>query len=83
MGVAGSCRSPAVGLIGEPVLQSLAVQVGEPSEAASLGEPVQVGVGGFAVRGRNAPSLHRLDVGVDVLGDRLRQVLGGCGLRRA
>ncbi len=63
----------------EPSLQGFTLQVGEPVETASLEEAFQVSASVRPVHLDDAPRLQRLKVGVEVLADRRRQVLGDPG----
>src|SRR5208337_3946736 len=68
--------------VAEPSLQGFSIEFRDPSEAAIFDDSHQLTAHVVAMHLDYPPSLHRLNVGVNVLGDQLAQVLGD-GLRPA
>jgi hypothetical protein len=73
--VARASRPSVFGFLGEPFLESFAVQVGKPSEAAIGGESGQVALDVTAMHRNRARGSEGIQMGIEVVVDLRRQVL--------
>jgi len=80
--VPGPSRAVGPRFVAEPSLQRFSIEFRDPSEAAIFDDSHQLTAHVVAMHLDHPPSLHRLNLGVNVFGDRLAQVLGDTGFGR-